>query len=823
MKSPFTDCSKCPLHDQSMIVGETNCPEDLSSVELLFVAEAPATQELKRGRPLIGKAGQIWRTGIDITATNTLPYYATNCCLCANIVDNKTKTPPQEAIDCCMPNLDKLIDVIQPKLIVVMGGISKDRFGIGGSMTSAQGDMFKYRNYDLLITWHPQYIGYNGGIKQEKGREFCADLSKAYTIITGKELKTKTVKKVETQNITEPHHYQYPDWMFSDKIYLVEVQRFKDKGQVCFIFRDENGEKKYHSIVDTEYYYYRYPQSEFMDSPMVVPSNEVEVVIGEPIGEKNFESDVRTELKHSVDYYYQRKKRNVDELFQPLKIMYFDIEVYNDGRRDFPDPKKAEQAINAISFKLDDGPVNVYIAKVTQKMDPSKVQDIPTNTVVKFFPGERELLNEFCKQIKELNPDLMSGWHTNGFDWPTIFGRMKVCQIPISNLSPLKKAYANVKRYNDFYIGGIHCIDQLETYKELTFSVEESYSLAAITTKVLKNKTKVAFTGSLDDIYEKDITGFIEYSCRDTELLYDLEKKLGHIGLKNELRRVCSSTWKNTETTTGMIDPLCIAYAKDSNLICRDAAGIKTDDKIIGAYVRVPIPGLHAWLVDFDYTSLYPSIICSMNIGPNTFVAKIDKDIATDYIYGNDIRTDEFDITYDPMKGSFYIEKISEKKFDDWITKNKYIVTTNGCIYKSHKEKLSFFYMILKYLLDSRTKYKDKMKDAKTEKRDEDFKYYFNIQSVYKILANSLYGVLANTGFRFFNHDLAQTVTLTGQESIKFIGHHVGHYMKTGNKEINPKFLDDYEDQNIPYLLYTDTDSIFLQMGDWLMDRELLD
>ena len=167
------------------------------------------------------------------------------------------------------------------------------------------------------------------------------------------------------------------------------------------------------------------------------------------------------------------------------------------------------------------------------------------------------------------------------------------------------------------------------------------------------------------------------------------------------------------------------------------------------------------------------------------------------------------------------LKQVSEK-FEKWMNNGKYIMTTIGSIFKTHDDETSFFYKVLRYLIDSRDAYKDKMKQAKDEKRMVEYKRYKNIQHAYKILANSLYGVLANTGFRFFSHELAGAVTAVGQEAIKFIGYHVGQYMDNGSLEINKHYLDKYDDKDIPYLLYTDTDSIFLKMGEYLSNKDLM-
>ena len=47
-------------------------------------------------------------------------------------------------------------------------------------------------------------------------------------------------------------------------------------------------------------------------------------------------------------------------------------------------------------------------------------------------------------------------------------------------------------------------------------------------------------------------------------------------------------------------------------------------DALAGAYVMAPVPGLYKWIYDLDLTSLYPSIIMTANISPETKVAVIE-------------------------------------------------------------------------------------------------------------------------------------------------------------------------------------------------------
>ena len=94
---------------------------------------------------------------------------------------------------------------------------------------------------------------------------------------------------------------------------------------------------------------------------------------------------------------------------------------------------------------------------------------------------------------------------------------------------------------------------------------------------------------------------------------------------------------------------------------------------------------------------------------------------------------------------------------------------------------------VMEDILRRRKEYKDNYKKTRSM---SDFMFQWS----YKILANSMYGVMANPGFRFHNPDMAEKVTTTGQKVIKF----------------SRKKLE--ESGYVP--LYSDTDSSFLQLKD---------
>ncbi len=806
--SKYSNCSICPLVDQSRCIGETNCKTDLSKVEVVILAEAPAKEEIKQNRPLVGKAGKVFREAFELSKLNQSNYMISNVVLCANIQDGKTVNPPKEAIDCCKPNWEALINLIKPKIILLMGTVPMQSFGISDAgITKKRGNIYYYNNIPVMLTLHPSYImrqSGEGGYKNSKEwNQFVSDMTAVVDFLNNKFGEDKesvndnfknnasdininyTINRNNPEELkiitdqTKLYSFSLPSWCYKEDVSLFDIQHIYTENVILYIFKTKSG-KKYHKVESSENYYYIGEDPEIADAPMLESIKNVSLVLGPsqyPPEISTYESDIKPEVKRTIDYRYVRKEKECD---YPLLKMYVDIEVYNNKNLKFPDPKKAESPINAISFKIGDNPVNVWICRLPQ-MD-KKEPNIPDGVLYKSYSSEYNLLQAFAKLVRETNPDILTGWNFLGFDMLTIYGRMLKLGIDPNLMSPVNTTHIDLKRYGCVFVYGIHVMDMLDLYKELTYSVEESYKLDFIGQKQL-GIGKVSYNGTLDELFEENLSEFIRYSAVDTDILYQLDKKMGHIDLKNELIKICSTTWKTSESTMGLVDPLCVSYAKEQNLVCRNAVIEKSDFTIPGAYVRNPVKGRHNFVIDLDFSSLYPSIICSCNIGPNTYIGKINSDIAHDIIFCKDRLNLEntIDIILYPMRKNFTTKKIKIKSLLNTIEKKKYIVTSAGTIYKNHEEEISFLNKILTYLLNSRKEYKDLMKDAKRLGDDSVYKRYGNMQLAYKILANSIYGVLANHAFRFYNTDMAMSITLTGQELVKFSGWHLGQYMKEKN------------------------------------------
>jgi DNA polymerase elongation subunit (family B) len=303
----------------------------------------------------------------------------------------------------------------------------------------------------------------------------------------------------------------------------------------------------------------------------------------------------------------------------------------------------------------------------------------------------------------------------------------------------------------------------------------------------------------LDDLFENDLEKFIEYNIVDVDLVVAMDEKLQFVDL---CRAVCHAGYVPYEDyifSSKWLEGACLAYLKKKGLVATNkpkdrrermqALKDNNEEKFIGAYVKEPIVGKYDWIYDLDLTSLYPSIIMTLNISPETKVGKIQNWDAEANIKG-------LDTTYKLVgkDGDEYTYTTQELK--EVIKDSNLGVAANGVLYT--QDKAGLIADILNDWFEKRVEFRKLEKKFGTEGDTEKYEFYAKRQLVQKILLNSMYGVLGLPAFRFYDVDNAEAVTLTGQTVIKKTAEmaNIKYWKELGTK-------DDYN-------VYIDTDSIYM-------------
>ena len=499
-----------------------------------------------------------------------------------------------------------------------------------------------------------------------------------------------------------------------------------------------------------------------------------------------FESDIPLETKILINQY-----SDSDEVSVGHRELFFDIEV--DSFDGFPEWRNADKEI--ISIALYDKVTEQYFAFVKSNEIHGYKKD---NTAVEVFESEKELLQRFFQKYLEINPTILSGWNIDGFDIPYLFNRTKkiLGEEFACSLSPIGTVYYN-ERINRYRIAGVSVLDYLALYKRFTFKQQASYRLDYIGEIEVGTK-KISYEGSLDDLYKNDINRFVEYNLRDVDIIVKLNKKLDFINLARGVCHLGHVQYDDVFFPSRYIEGAMLLYMKKLNVIVPNKVlkGIRYKDvkaeyeKYSGAYVKDPVLGKHSWVYDLDLTSMYPSIIMSLNISPEMKVGKLSGWNAEEFFNKNNKKTYTFKSVDE--KTRTYNEIELKNVFQD----RNVTVSANGVIYRNDKKGL--IPSILNSWFNQRKEYRRLAKKYAEEKNDEQHEYFNRRQYIQKVMLNTVYGVLGLPIFRFYDRDNAEATTLTGQQLIKF-SQKMTNYLY--NKELN----DDND-----YVLYTDTDSLFV-------------
>lgn len=381
------------------------------------------------------------------------------------------------------------------------------------------------------------------------------------------------------------------------------------------------------------------------------------------------------------------------------RIWMFDIEVFRNFELGQSNPLNQDHILNTLSFHdnyLNEVFTIFVIDKRFHTLD-SGVKKVGNQTVI-FVNSERDLYIVLIKLLKKFNPDLLVSWNGIDFDMPFLCKRAEAFHKDIfKHLSPYDiepHMRTNMSaKIDEWFIRGFVHLDYMLLYKKYQLNKRESYALDFVCNTEL-GYGKVDYDGSLDELYRDDPIKYIEYSKRDVTLLDDIEKKLMYILLVNEMKEISTSPMQyfNHRNTTKLVDSLICKHIRSmpEQLVMKSKTIHDGEDieKFSGAFVKKPIIGFHNWVIDLDATGMYPNIMRTLNISPETFVCRI---IATQDEIVNEIRPymfnnlNEISLTSIKIVTNFGIQKtINTEQVKEIIynkTNGKFSIASNGAVF----------------------------------------------------------------------------------------------------------------------------------------------
>ncbi|MCX6819387.1 MAG: DNA-directed DNA polymerase [Candidatus Aenigmarchaeota archaeon] len=445
----------------------------------------------------------------------------------------------------------------------------------------------------------------------------------------------------------------------------------------------------------------------FVDLPQNVPLTRDEIKHS-PLVEECYEYSVNFYKRYLMDKKFypldwlEADDKNIIKVtggMPKLKVLAFDIEVV-DGK------------IIMVSIADNDGCMKLLTYKKAKNAEVLK--------------NEGEMIKRFVKLVNDNDPDIIVTYNGDGYDFEMLRKQADTYKIDLafgrdkSSVKFAKRAHMSSARI----FGRVH-IDLFKFVDNILSPQLQSeiFTLNEVATELIGEGKDELSMEDIIRLWKSDVDRLAEYCRNDSLLTVKLaQKMLPQIfelsKLSGQLPFDCS------RLTYGLlVEWFLVRKANELGYIVPNQPHWNEIQKrrelrpYKGGHVIEPRQGLHDNIAVFDFRSLYPSVIVTYNISPETLNCKC-------------------------CKGG---HKVPESK-------------NYFC-----RKRQGFVSGLVKELIDRRMKIKEMMKTSGSDEK----KQLDDQQKAVKIIANAAYGFFAYAGARWYCRECAEAAAAFGRESIK--------------------------------------------------------
>ncbi|KAK3499558.1 DNA polymerase family B-domain-containing protein [Neurospora hispaniola] len=457
----------------------------------------------------------------------------------------------------------------------------------------------------------------------------------------------------------------------------------------------------------------------------------------------------------------------------PLRILSFDIECA--GRKGiFPEPQHDSviQIANIVTKYGEKKPFvrNVFCLDTTSPIVATQILS---------FDREEDMLREWRNFLEQVDPDIIIGYNIANFDFPYLLDRAKHLKVKDFDFwsrtrvrSVAKETNFSSKQMGNRDTKATNTNGRLQL--DMLQLVQRDYQLRSYTL----NSVCSHFLGEQkEDVHHSMITELFEgtpesrrrlalYCLKDAYLPQRLMDKLSCLENYTEMARVTGVPFNFLLARGQQVKFLSQLFRKalEQKLVIPNLRPESSEEQYEGATVIEPTRGYYdVPIATLDFASLYPSIMQAHNLCYTTLIKKRD------------------------------IERWDLKKDED------YIVTPNGDMFVTTKQRKGLLAQILEELLSAR-------KQAKRElavEKDPFKKAVLNgRQLALKVSANSVYGLTGATNGKLPCLEIASSVTSFGRQMIE-----------RTKKEVEERYTIANGYSHDAQVIYGDTDSVMVKFG----------
>ncbi|MDX1644665.1 MAG: DNA polymerase II, partial [Thermoanaerobaculia bacterium] len=311
-----------------------------------------------------------------------------------------------------------------------------------------------------------------------------------------------------------------------------------------------------------------------------------------------------------------RKGKRIDRVFEDpilrpcrwrpsLSVLSFDIET---------DP----QARTLLSIAL----VGCGAAEVL--LFTPKDLEAPDEAVA--VDSQEELIESFARRVRELDPDVLTGWNIVEFDFPVLMRRAEALGVPLDlgrgRGAVRRRRGSSRQQSSQVSVPGRAVLDGLALLHGAFIRMEE-YSLDAVAREVLGEGKTVTGRQRAHEIlrmFRERRSEFVDYNLTDARLVVQILEELDLVELAVERSRLTGLPPHRVASSIAAFDFLYISELRRRDLVAPSVDSSRSAEETGGGAVLEPVSGLFHNVVVLDFKSLYPSLIRTFQIDPLGFV-----------------------------------------------------------------------------------------------------------------------------------------------------------------------------------------------------------
>lgn len=443
----------------------------------------------------------------------------------------------------------------------------------------------------------------------------------------------------------------------------------------------------------------------------------------------SYESDVLFVKRYIIDKIEKIEKTK-------LRYMMLDIEIKTE---DLPKPKEEKKADGMITC------ITTY----------DNLKNEYKTFYIEDYSSEYEMLDAFCKYVKDTAPDILLGWNMLDFDYPYLFYR-----IPdfAQKISPIGQVRYIEKDY--YYPAGISILDFLGLYHKFTLGKKDSYALDVVAQDELGYESwgETDFANDLEHVKEKNIL--------DVKKMVELQHKNNILEFYDEIRILSTCLWEDLQpirndyggwqsNNSKIIDMLILREAKKLGVVLPKKPSDNELESFEGAYREAFKTGAFFNITKYDLGSAYPTMIMDFKLDPaNVRETKEENCVKLDI----------------------------KAREDSNITDTYYFKQNDKVTLPSAVRRL----IVIKNDLKAKVK--------ATPQESEEYKIVNIAYDSIKSVINSAYGVMGNRFFRMYDKRVAETTTFLVRDVLQYVQHEI--------------------EQRGYEVIYVDTDSLFVNTAE---------